>query len=154
MSATVFGSGIRRREDPRLMSGTGTFTDDIVLPNLAHAAILRSPYAHARITRIDTARAGAGAGVLAVYTAADTEGALKAIPCLWLVPGSDLKVGAYPAFAKDVVRYVGDCVAVVVAGADDVPEQYRKLIEQYYRSLSKAPEKAADKAPDRVPDKK
>jgi carbon-monoxide dehydrogenase large subunit len=135
MSATVFGSGIRRREDPRLMSGTGTFTDDIVLPNLAHAAILRSPHAHARITRIDTARASAAAGVLAVYTAADTEGALKAIPCLWLVPGSDLKVGAYPAFAKDVVRYVGDSVAVVVAETRYQAQDALDLIDVDYEPL-------------------
>jgi carbon-monoxide dehydrogenase large subunit len=135
MTATVFGSGIRRREDPRLMSGTGTFTDDIALPNMAHAAILRSPYAHARIKRIDTARARAGAGVLAVYTAADTEGALKPIPCLWLVPGSDLKIGAYPAFAKDVVRYVGDSVAVVVAETRYQAQDALDLIDVDYEPL-------------------
>ncbi|HEX9365370.1 MAG TPA: hypothetical protein VF921_02020, partial [Vicinamibacterales bacterium] len=135
MTATVFGSGIRRREDPRLMSGTGTFTDDIVLPNMAHAAILRSPYAHARIKHIDTARAKASAGVLAVYTAADTEGALKPIPCLWLVPGSDLKVGAYPAFAKDIVRYVGDSVAVVVAETRYQAQDALDLIDVDYDPL-------------------
>ena len=135
MTATVFGSGIRRREDPRLMSGTGTFTDDIVLPNMAHAAILRSPHAHARITRIDTARARAGAGVLAVYTAADTEGALKPIPCLWLVPGSDLKIGAYAALAKDVVRYVGDAVAVVVAETRYQAQDAVDLIDVDYEPL-------------------
>jgi aerobic carbon-monoxide dehydrogenase large subunit len=135
MSAKVFGSGIRRREDPRLMTGTGTFTDDIVLPNMAHAAILRSPHAHARVTRIDTARARAAAGVLAVYTAADTEGALKPIPCLWLVPGSDLKIGPYSSFAKDVVRYVGDCVAVVVAETRYQAQDALDLIDVDYEPL-------------------
>jgi carbon-monoxide dehydrogenase large subunit len=135
MSAKVFGSGIRRREDPRLMTGTGTFTDDIVLPNMAHAAILRSPHAHARITRIDTARARAAAGVLAVYTAADTEGALKPIPCLWLVPGSDLKIGLYSSFAKDVVRYVGDCVAVAVAETRYQAQDALDLIDVDYEPL-------------------
>jgi aerobic carbon-monoxide dehydrogenase large subunit len=135
MSAKVFGSGIRRREDPRLMTGTGTFTDDIVLPNMAHAAILRSPHAHARITRIDTARARAAAGVLAVYTAADTEGALKPIPCLWLVPGSDLKIGPYSSFAKDVVRYVGDCVAVAVAETRYQAQDALDLIDVDYEPL-------------------
>ena len=57
MSAKVFGSGIRRREDPRLITGTATYTEDMVLPNMAHAAILRSPHAHARIRSIDTSRA-------------------------------------------------------------------------------------------------
>jgi aerobic carbon-monoxide dehydrogenase large subunit len=115
MTATVFGSGIRRREDPRLVTGTAAYTDDIVLPRMVHAAILRSPHAHARIKGIDTAAAKAAPGVLEVFTAADTEGALKPVPCAWLVPNSDLKVAAYSAIAKDTVRYVGDCVAVVVA---------------------------------------
>jgi carbon-monoxide dehydrogenase large subunit len=135
MTATVFGSGIRRREDPRLMSGTGTFTDDIVLPNMAHAAILRSPYAHARIKRIDTARARAGAGVLGVYTAADTEGAHNPKPSHWLLPGSDLKVGPYQAFARDVVRYVGDSVAVVVAETRYQAQDALDLIDVDYEPL-------------------
>ena len=90
MTAKVFGSGIRRREDPRLITGTATYTDDIVLPGLVHAAILRSPHAHARITRIDTSRAHTASGVLAVFTAVDTERALKPVPCLWLVPNADV----------------------------------------------------------------
>ena len=95
MTATVFGSGIRRREDPRLITGTAAYTDDIVLPRMVHAAILRSPHAHARIKGIDTAAAKAAPGVLEVFTAADTEGALKPVPCAWLVPNADLKVAAY-----------------------------------------------------------
>lgn len=135
MAAKVFGSGIRRREDPRLMTGTGTFTDDIALPGMVHAAILRSPYAHARITRIDTGRARGAPGVLGVYTAADTEGALKAVPCLWLVPGSDLKVGVYSPLAKDVVRYVGDSVAVVVAETRYQAQDALDLIAVDYEPL-------------------
>ena len=52
MSTRIFGSGIRRREDPRLISGTATYTDDIVLPGMLHAVMLRSPHAHAKITKI------------------------------------------------------------------------------------------------------
>ena len=77
MSSRIFGSAIRRREDPRLLTGTGTFTDDIQLPGMVHAAMLRSPHAHATITRLDTAKAKAAPGVLAVYTAADVGDALK-----------------------------------------------------------------------------
>ena len=84
--ARVFGSGIRRREDPRLLTGTARYTDDFTLPGMVHAAILRSPHAHARITRIDTSRAKAAPGVVAVFTGADTEAALKPIPCAWLLP--------------------------------------------------------------------
>ena len=115
MTTRSFGSGIRRREDPRLITGRAPYTDDITLPGMVHAAILRSPYAHATITSIDTSGAAGQPGVLAVYTGADTDGALGGIPCAWLIPGSGLKTPEHPAIAKDRVRYVGDAVAVVVA---------------------------------------
>jgi aerobic carbon-monoxide dehydrogenase large subunit len=115
MSARIFGSAIRRREDPRLLTGTGTFTDDISLPGMVYAAMLRSPHAHARIKRIDTTRAKGAPGVVAIFTGADTAGVLKPMPCAWLIPNSNLKVAEYPVMARDVVHYVGDVVAVVVA---------------------------------------
>jgi aerobic carbon-monoxide dehydrogenase large subunit len=119
-ASRVFGSGIRRREDPRLMTGTARYTDDIVLPGTVHAAVLRSPHGHARLKRIDTSRAKAAAGVVGVFTGADSESALNPIPCCWLVPNSNLKTSPYPTMAKDVVRFVGDALAVVVA---DTPHQ-------------------------------
>ena len=83
---------------------------------MVHAAILRSPHGHARIRGIDTSRAKGAPGVVAVFTGADTEaGAASRIPCAWLLPNAGLKVAPYPAIATDVVRYVGDAVAVVVA---------------------------------------
>ena len=115
MSSRIFGSGIRRREDPRLITGIATYTDDITLQGMAYAAMLRSLHAHARITEIDIAAASAASGVIAVYTGADTEGELQPMPCVWLVPDSDLKVAPYPCIATDIVRYVDDLVAVVVA---------------------------------------
>ena len=84
MTTRVFGSGIRRREDPRLITGWASYTDDIKLPGMAHAAILRSPYAHATIKSIDTSGAAAQPGVIAVYTGEDTEGKLGDLPA----PGS------------------------------------------------------------------
>ncbi len=115
MTTRVFSSGIRRREDPRLITGRAAYTDDIKLPGMVHAAILRSPHAHANITSVDTSAAAAQPGVVAVYTGADTDGVLAGMPCAWLIPGSDLKTPDHPAIAKDRVRYVGDAVAVVVA---------------------------------------
>ena len=115
MTTRIFGSGIRRREDPRLITGQATYTDDITLPGTVHAAILRSPHAHALINSVDTAAAAAAPGVLAVYTGADVEGVLNPIPCAWIIPESDVKAVAHPAIAKDVARYQGDAVAVVVA---------------------------------------
>ena len=115
MTTRIFGSGIRRREDPRLITGQATYTDDVTLPGTVHAAILRSPHAHALINSVDTAAAAAAPGVLAVYTGADVEGVLNPIPCAWIIPESDVKAVAHPAIAKDVARYQGDAVAVVVA---------------------------------------
>ena len=146
MTTRIFGSGIRRREDPRLITGQATYTDDIKLPGTVHAAIKRSIYAHARIKSVDTSAAAAAPGVLAVYTGADTDGVLNPIPCAWVVPDSDVKAVAYPAIAKDVVRYVGDAVAVVVAEDRYQAEDALELIEVEYEPLQVVvnPEKAME----------
>src|SRR5262245_42604235 len=112
---TLFGSGIKRREDPRLLTGKGTFTDDVKLPGLTYAAILRSPYAHATITRIDVKNAAAQPGVIAVLTGADIKDRVTPVPCAWNVPGADLKIPPHPLLAYERVRYVGDGVAMVIA---------------------------------------
>ena len=135
MSTRIFGSGIRRREDPRLITGTATYTDDLTLPRMVHAAMVRSPHAHARIRSIDTSAAAAAPGVVAVYTHADTDGALQAAPCAWLLPDSDLKIATYHCIAKDVVRYVGDIVAVVVAETRPAAEDALELIAVDYEPL-------------------
>ena len=107
----VFGSGIRRREDPRLITGTARYTDDITLPGMVHAAILRSPHGHARITRLDSEAAKKAAGVVAVYTGADVEGVLNPIPCAWLVPNSELKIAV-----KGKVTFQADGDVEIKAG--------------------------------------
>ena len=135
MSASTFGSGIRRREDPRLITGAATYTDDIVLPGMLHAAMLRSPYAHAKIAGIDTSAAADAPGVVAVYTAADLEGELGAAPCAWLLPNADLKIADYPCIAKDTVRYVGDIVAVVVAESQYQASDALERIDVDYEPL-------------------
>jgi carbon-monoxide dehydrogenase large subunit len=136
MTTRLFGSGIRRREDPRLITGQSTYTDDIKLNGMVHAAILRSPHAHARITSIDTSAAQRSPGVLAVYTGADTDGVLNPIPCAWVVPDSDAKEVPHPALAKDIVRYVGDGVAVVVAANRYQAEDALELIAVNYEPLA------------------
>jgi carbon-monoxide dehydrogenase large subunit len=151
-SSRVFGSGIRRREDPRLVTGTARYTDDITLPGMVHAAILRSPHAHAKIRKIDTARAKSAPGVVAVYTARDIEGHLKPIPCLWLVPNTDLKIGTYSALATEYVRYVGDAVAVAVAETPYQAEDALDLIDVDYEALPAVidPQKSAQPDAPRV----
>jgi carbon-monoxide dehydrogenase large subunit len=144
MSARVFGSGIRRREDPRLITGSARYTDDIVLPGMVHAAMLRSPHAHARIRKIDTTAAAAAPGVCAVFSGIDADGVLKPLPCAWLVPNSNIKVGRFQAMATEVVRFVGDIVAVVVAETPYQAYDALQLIEVDYEVLPAVvdPEKA------------
>ena len=136
MTTRIFSSGIRRREDPRLISGRATYTDDITLPGTVYAAILRSPHAHARIRRVNTSRAARAEGVVAVYTGADLEGVIGPIPCAWMIPNSDIKGVAHPAIARDVVRYVGDAVAVVVAESRHQAQDALELIEVDYEPLT------------------
>ncbi len=135
MSSRIFGSAIRRREDPRLLTGAGTFTDDLAFPGMVHAAMLRSPHAHARIRSVDASRARDAAGVVAAYTGRDIAGALKPMPCAWLIPNSNLKVAEYPCMATDVVRYVGDIVAVVVAETSYEAVDALELIDVDYEPL-------------------
>ena len=144
MTTRIFSSGIRRREDPRLITGQATYTDDVVLPGMAHAAILRSPYAHAKITSIDTSAAAGMDGVVAVFTGADVNAALAPVPCAWLLPDSDLKAVEHLPVANDTVRYQGDAVAVVVAENRYAAEDALELIEVDYDPLPAVvdPEKA------------
>jgi aerobic carbon-monoxide dehydrogenase large subunit len=130
----MFGASVKRREDPRLITGQGMYTDDFKLPGMVQMAVLRSPYAHARIKRIDTSKAKAHPGVAAVFTAADLEG-VAPMPCAWLIPDADLKVPVYSPLASDKVRYVGDAVAIVVADDSYIADDALELIEVEYEEL-------------------
>ncbi len=145
--ATIFGSAIKRREDPRLITGAATYTDDVKLPGLTYAAFLRSPYAHARITRIDVSAAKRSPGVVAVYTGADIKDRVAPVPCAWNPPNCDLKVPAHPLLAHDKVRYVGDGVAMVVAATRGAARDAIDLIDVDYDPLEGGvdPEKMAAK---------
>ena len=132
---TLFGSGIKRREDPRFLTGRGSFVDDLKLPGLTYAAILRSPHAHARLKRVDTAAAKAAPGVLAVYTGLDIKDKAGPVPCAWNVPNCDLKTPPHPLLAWEKVRYVGDGVAMVVATSRAAARDALELIEADYEPL-------------------
>ena len=136
MSTRIFGSGIRRREDPRLITGSATYTDDFALPGMVHAAMLRSPHAHARIRRINTDAAKQAPGVLAVYTGQDICPGLKPVPCAWLLPNANLKIAVYDSICSETVRYVGDIVAVVVADTTYQAYDALDLIDVDYEALS------------------
>ncbi len=108
-----FGRSIKRREDPKYLTGQSHYTDDLTLSGTLYVAIVRSPYAHARIVGITVEEARKRPGVVAVYTGADLRGRIATLPCTWILPG--MKVPVHPVLAFDTVRYVGDGVAVVVA---------------------------------------
>jgi carbon-monoxide dehydrogenase large subunit len=109
---TLVGKRVRRREDPRLITGTATYVDDIQMPGMHHACIIRSPHAAARIVSIDTKAARDLPGVVAVFTGADTE-SVGPVPCGASLPG--LRVPHHHILAIDRVYFVGHPVAVVVA---------------------------------------
>ncbi|KRT73533.1 MAG: molybdopterin binding aldehyde oxidase and xanthine dehydrogenase, partial [Candidatus Rokubacteria bacterium CSP1-6] len=81
----LFGSSIKRREDPRFITGKGTYVDDVKLPGMTYAIFVRSPHAHARIKAINTAKAKSAPGVVAVFTGQDVQ--TGPLPCAWLLPG-------------------------------------------------------------------
>jgi carbon-monoxide dehydrogenase large subunit len=112
------GQPVKRFEDPKLITGHGAFVDDIKLPDMLHAAVLRSPYAHARIKSIDVSAAQNLPGVVAILTAADIAGILPDIPTRAMTGErtvDELRPPEHPLLAKDKACYVGQAVAVVVA---------------------------------------
>lgn len=145
--ATLFGSGIKRREDPRLITGRATYTDDVSLPGLLYAVVLRSTYAHAKVKKVDVAKAKQAPGVVAIYTGADVRDKLNTVPCAWNVPNCDLKVPPHPPLAVDKVRYVGDGIALVVAESRAAARDALDLIDVDYDAVDAVvdPEKATQK---------
>ena len=127
------GQPIRRREDFRFITGQGRYVDDIQIAGLLQMAILRSPHAHAVISRVDTSRARRAEGVQLVLSGKDLDGRIGAIAPNWIVPGT--KVPHRPVLAIDRVRFVGECVAVVVADTLVQAQDALELIEVDYEML-------------------
>ncbi|MEJ3749456.1 xanthine dehydrogenase family protein molybdopterin-binding subunit [Actinomycetes bacterium KLBMP 9797] len=112
--APEIGKARRRKEDARLITGRTMWTDNITLPGMLHAAILRSPMAHARITTVDTSAAAQLPGVVTVFSGRDVAETQGSLPCAWVVT-SDMVHPDHPPLAVDEVRHVGEPVAVVIA---------------------------------------
>src|SRR5690349_1498702 len=107
------GQSMKRVEDPRLIKGIGTYVDDLALAGMLHAAVLRSPYAHAKINGINTEAAKAAPGVVGVFTGADVNDKCGVVPCSSEIPG--LKGPKHTVLAGARAYFVGHAVAVVVA---------------------------------------
>jgi carbon-monoxide dehydrogenase large subunit len=150
-----FGASVSRREDPRLLRGSARYVDDIKLPGLLHATIVRSPHPHAHIRamRIETARAHPGAA--GVFRFADLAAWMKPMPSAGVAPPALVTYLAlttrqtpqYP-LANDTVRYVGEPVAVVVARSRAEAEDVAELVEVDYEPLPAAIDTEAAAAPD------
>ena len=150
----MMGQRIKRKEDPRFITGTGKYTDDIKLPGMLHLALLRSDRGHARIEGIDVAKARKMPGVVAVYTGKDLAGKLGGVPCgvrnaegKHYSAGVPLNVPDYPVIAIDKVAFVGQNVAAVVATDPYIAHDALDAIEVDYEDLPAVvdPEKAAQK---------
>ena len=129
-----YAGAVRRREDPRLITGAGEFVDDLRVPGCLHAAMLRSPHAHARIASVDAAAARGAPGVVGVFVAADLGAVGGPIPIY--APHPALPVPCrISVLARDRVRFVGEAVAVVVADDPYRAHDALDLIRVEYEAL-------------------
>jgi len=133
MSATGIGAAVRRKEDHRFITGKGQYTDDISRPGQTYIHFVRSPHAHAKIKKIDSAEASKMPGVVAVLTGKDlANDKIGNLICGWAITSKDgtpMKMSAHPAIAADKANHVGDAVAVVIgetlAQAKDAGEKVK-----------------------------
>lgn len=130
----IIGSRIKRREDPRLITGEAKYLEDIQLPGLLHAAILRSPHAHAKIKSIDTSKAAKHPGVVAVYTGKDFAD-VNPMPCAWQAGKVKNNVNTPRVLEIDRVTFTGAGIAVVVAEDRYTAQDALELIHVDYEVL-------------------
>ena len=160
MSNKYIGQSVRRTEDKRFLTGQGRYTDDIVLPGMVYAYILRSPYAHARIKSIDTSKALAMKGVVAIYTGKDFEN-INGVPCGWQVNfknGETMREPKHPLLVLDKVKHAGDGVAMIIAESKGIAVDAAEEVEvkyEVFKAVTNPREAAKPDAPkvhDEFPD--
>jgi carbon-monoxide dehydrogenase large subunit len=153
VSQFALGQSVRRIEDPRLITGCGRFTDDVAVPGALHGYVLRSPFAHADIVRLDVDAARRAPGVVGVVTIADLDaGKVGNLPCSVRPKnrdGSDMAQPPRPALARGRVRHVGEPVAFVVAETVNLAKDAAELIEVDYDALDVVAETCRANAPGR-----
>jgi carbon-monoxide dehydrogenase large subunit len=129
------GQAIRRKEDPRLITGRAKYVDDIVVHGLLHMAVVRSPEAHARIVAIDGSAALAMPGIKAVYTGEDMSDLLAPLPMAWAPPGVEVKCPERWPLARGTVNHVGDAVAMVIGEDKRVVVDAAQAVSVEYEQL-------------------
>jgi aerobic carbon-monoxide dehydrogenase large subunit len=131
------GNPRHRKEDARLITGRTRWTDNIVLPGMLHLAMVRAPFAHARITTVDTEAARSAPGVVTVLTGADLANEQGALPNAWaIVP--EQKAPTHPSMAVDRVAFAGEIVAMVVARSAREARDAADLVDVEYEELPAA----------------
>ena len=147
---SLIGQPLKRVEDPRLLAGAGKFTDDLVLPHMLHAHFVRSLYAHARITGINTEEASRHPGVHLVLTAKELGPQVPEMP--GLSPWQEGKPTHRPILATQNVNFVGEAIAAVVADSALLAEDAAELVEVSYEPLPVVidPVKAAESGSPKV----
>jgi carbon-monoxide dehydrogenase large subunit len=146
-AAPEVGKARTRKEDARLITGQTSWTDNLTLPGLAHVAFLRSPYAHARITRVDVSAAKGASGVFAAFSGADLAAEQGSLPCAWPVT-EDIVLPDHPPMAVDTVRYGGEIVAAVIARDRYTAADALELIDVDYEPLEPVLDMEAALRPD------
>jgi carbon-monoxide dehydrogenase large subunit len=139
------GKPMKRKEDPRLIQGLAHYVDDIQLPGMHYMAVVRSPYAHARIRSVDVSKALTAPSVVLALTGEDLRGVIANVPCAAQIP--DMKPAIRPVLAYEKVRFVGEPVAIVVATDRYAARDAIDLVEVDYEPLPAVvdPEKAIAK---------
>jgi aerobic carbon-monoxide dehydrogenase large subunit len=131
----AIGQSVLRKEDPELLTGQARFVDDLTLPGMVWMAVVRSPYAHARIKAVDLSKALAAEGVLAAFSGEDLVDDVPAgLPCAWPVT-EDIKLPNHWPLTRDKARYGGDGVAVVLADSRALAKDAAELVEVEYEPL-------------------
>ncbi len=133
------GKSIKRVEDKRFLTGKGNYTDDIILPNQTYAYLVRSPYAHANIVKLDTSAAEKAEGVVKIFTGKEIAAEeIAGVPCGWQVDfknGDTMKEPPHPLLVVDKVKHLGDAVAVVIAESKSAAKDAAELVDVEYDVL-------------------
>ncbi|MEY2517025.1 MAG: aerobic carbon-monoxide dehydrogenase large subunit, partial [bacterium] len=129
------GQSLRRKEDPRLITGRAQYVDDIAVHGMLHMAVVRSPEAHARIVSIDTSAALKHTGITAVFTGEDMSDLLAPLPMAWAPPGVEVKTPERWPLARGAVKHVGDAVAMVIGEDKHIVVDAAQSVVVEYESL-------------------
>src|SRR6267378_1773194 len=144
MGVEGIGASVVRKEDRRFITGKGRYVDDIKLVGLTHAHFVRSPHAHAKVKSIDTSAAMAMPGVVGVLIGQElVDDKIGNLICGWAITSKDgtgMKMGAWPAMAPEIVRFVGQAVAVVIAETKNQAKDAAEAVAVDYEELQAVPD--------------